>query len=177
MMPRARPVERHDDAIVFIEPYTPDELRFAYCYRVYIRWRTYRGKSLPQLAKLDHATLSALSSDHQIRVLGCATDETDLLAEVNLNPTETISGCASKLKGRVSKWLRGELKLDEPTDLLSKGYFAATVGKSTREQVEQYLSSQGEHHGYGKRVLPPSMWKDMISTAQMRLGSAQVMPL
>ena len=66
-----------------------------------------------------------------------------------------ISGCASKLKGRVSKWLRAALQLTEATHLLSRGYFACTVGNSSREVIEQYLEAQSEHHGYSQRLLPP----------------------
>ena len=140
---------------MFIHPYHQDELHFAYCYRVYIRWRTHRGKAYTPLAKLDRARLAALASEYGISVLECASDTTDLLAEVSLRPTETISECASKLKGRVSKWLREALQLNLPTDLLSKGYFACTIGKSTRETIDKYLARQNEHHGYVNRELPP----------------------
>ena len=84
-----------------------------------------------------------------------ASDQTDLLTVVSLKPTETISGCASKLKGRVSKLLRQELRLKDPQRLLSRGYFACTVGNSTREDVERYLNDQGSHHRYDQRVRPP----------------------
>jgi putative transposase len=87
--------------------------------------------------------------------LESASDATDLLLLASLKPDETISACTGKLKGRVSKWLRAALQLSEPTDLLSRGYFACTVGKSTSEAVEQYLNQQSEHHGYAERVLPP----------------------
>jgi REP element-mobilizing transposase RayT len=52
------------------------------------------------------------------------------------------------VKGRVSKWLRNELELEQTSDLLNRGYFACTIGKSKREEVEQYLDLQGTHHGY-----------------------------
>jgi len=45
--------------------------------------------------------------------------------------------------------------LQQTTNLLSKGYFACTIGKSKRRAVEKYLSGQGEHHGYAQRPLPP----------------------
>lgn len=140
---------------MFIQPYQRDELQFAYCYRVYLRWRTHRGAACPPLARLDQPVLSGIASRYEIRVLESASDATDLLALVSLRPTETISACASKLKGQVSKWLRVAIQLDRPADLLSNGYFACTVGKSTSEAVEQYLSLQGEHHGYAGCVLPP----------------------
>jgi REP element-mobilizing transposase RayT len=92
---------------------------------------------------------------YNIRVLECASDYTDVLATLSLQPLETIAGAADKLKGRVSKWLREELRLSQPTNLLSKGYFASTIGKSRKRAVENYLSAQSEHHGYAKRQLPP----------------------
>src|SRR5260370_33074863 len=115
---------------MFLQPYTIDELNFAYCYRVYFRWRTHAGKRFEPLAKLDQTTLASLAEDYDIHILECASNPTEVLAEVSLKPTENISGCASKLKGRVSKWLRESLQLEHPTDLLSRGYFACTTGKS-----------------------------------------------
>jgi REP element-mobilizing transposase RayT len=84
---------------------------------------------------------------------------------VSLEPTETISTCASKMKGRVSKWLSEELKLIEPEHLVSRGYFARTVGKSKPELIEEYLERQASHHGYDKRKLPPVFVKEYQLTA------------
>src|SRR5438132_1721672 len=140
---------------MFLQPYQLIELNFAYCYHVYLRWRTHRGNPFQLATTLDQPALNSLVSKYDIRVLECATDATDFLVQVSLKPSETISACASKLKGQVSKWLRQGLELNQPTDLLSKGYFGCTVGKSTREAVERYLNDQAEHHAYDKRVLPP----------------------
>jgi REP element-mobilizing transposase RayT len=138
-----------------LQVYQPHELRFAYCYRVYLRWRTRRGIHQPHLAELKRRELNDLVRVYEIRVLECTSNETDLLCIVSLLPSETISGCASKLKGRVSKWLRERLQLTQPVDLLSKGYFGCTIGKSSSRTVERYLSTQAEHHGYERRRLPP----------------------
>jgi REP element-mobilizing transposase RayT len=92
---------------------------------------------------------------YNIRVLECASDTTDVLATLSLQPLETIAAAADKLKGRVSKWLKEELLLSQPANLLSKGYFASTIGKSKKNVVEKYLSAQSEHHGYAQRRLPP----------------------
>jgi hypothetical protein len=94
---------------MFIQPYEPHELHFAFCYRVYIRWRTHRGIKQPYLAKLERRDLDLLVRPYGIRVLQCASDETDLLCIVSLLPKESISTCCSKLKGRVSRWLREKL--------------------------------------------------------------------
>lgn len=93
---------------------------------------------------------------YDIRVLECVTSTTELRCIVSLKPAEPISVCASKLKGRVSKWLREELQLTEMQPvLLSKGYFACTTGKTRTKVVERYLSLQAEHHGYSSRIHPP----------------------
>ncbi len=140
---------------MFLQPYQPHELRFAYCYRVYLRCRTYKLQSLTPLVSLDRRTLNELLVPYDVRVLKSATDTTDLLALMSLQPIDSISAASSKLKGRVSKWLGQALTPLEPANLLSKGYFACTVGKSRRTAVERYLASQARHHGYDQRVMPP----------------------
>ena len=140
---------------MLIQSYSLAELRFAYCYRLYLRWRTHCARPCPPLPGLAGMELQNLAHEFDIRVLESASDLTDLLALVSLRPTETISGCAGKLKGRTSKWLREALQLAQPADLLSRSYFACTVGKSSAAMVDQYLSRQSEHHGYDQRALPP----------------------
>lgn len=149
------PVAFEIECAMLIQPYRQDELRFAYCYRVYLRWRTHRARPCAPLVGLDRVVLESIASEFDIRILESASDATDLLLLASLKPDESISACAGKLKGRVSKWLREALQLSQPTDLVSRGYFACTVGKSTREAVAQYLNHQSEHHGYAERVLPP----------------------
>ena len=138
-----------------IQPYEPDELTFAWCYRIYLRWRTHRLRSYPQLAELNCETLVEIADRYDIHVLEATTSDTDVLLLLSLRPQESVSTCASKLKGQISKWLRQRLRLSEPANLLSRGYFATTTGKSTPAAVDDYLSSQGEHHGYAARVRPP----------------------
>jgi len=140
---------------MLIQPYLLNELHFAYCYRVYLRWRTHRARPITQMAGLDQTVLESIASKYAVHVLECASSATDLLTLVSLKPEETISACTGKLKGQLSKWLREAQQLTQPTEQLSNGYFACTVGKSTREAVEQYLSLQSEHHGYAERALPP----------------------
>src|SRR5262249_40919755 len=140
-------------------PYSTGEVEYAYCYRCYFRWRTHRGKASSLLPHIVKEELSRIAKELGIRILECASDQTDLLLLVSLRPDERISGCASKRKGRLSKCLREGLRLTSPADLLSRGYFACTVGKSTRARVERYLSSQGDHHGYSQRIQSPTLVK------------------
>jgi REP element-mobilizing transposase RayT len=135
--------------------YQPHEIHFAFCYRVYFSWQTYRRLPILPLADLCQATLDDLLQPYNIRVLECMTSTTELRCIVSLKPAETISVCASKLKGRVSKWLREELHHTDLQPILSKGYFGSTTGKARSKAVERYLSLQPEHHGYSRRILPP----------------------
>ncbi|HKE56473.1 MAG TPA: IS200/IS605 family transposase [Pyrinomonadaceae bacterium] len=159
---------------MFLRPYSPHELKFAYCYRVYVRFRTYKCRPYRELALLQRATLDSLLKPYGLRVLKLATDSTDVLSILSLQPTETVSSAADKLKGRVSKWLREQLGLSQPENLVSKGYFAITIGKSRSEAVEKYLSSQSEHHGYDKRPLPPVFLQsyDLTTVGLSRLTPA-----
>jgi putative transposase len=141
---------------VFVQPYLLEEMRFAYCYRVFLRWRTHRAQPNPALTGLEHSALATLANEYGIHLLESAANETDLLALVSLKPEETISACTGKLKGRVSKWLREAMQLAAPADLLSRGYFGCTTGKSSRAAVEEYLSTQAEHHGYEHRAVSPA---------------------
>jgi REP element-mobilizing transposase RayT len=111
--------------------------------------------SLPAPARLDAERLRSLVDRFAIHVLTCESDATEVRTLVSLRPQETPAACASKLKGQTSKWLRQALGREQPQDLLSKGYFACTSGKSTAEQVDKYLDGQAEHHGYHERVVPP----------------------
>lgn len=140
---------------MFLQAYQLDELKFAWCYRVYYRWRTHRASPRPALASLDQATLDALLEPYGIHVLEVTASETDVKLLASLPPAETVAACAGKAKGRVSKWLREELQLREPQKFLSRGYFACTAGPSNAEGVERYLNEQGEHHGYASRAKPP----------------------
>ena len=59
------------------------------------------------------------------------------------------------MKGRISKWLNSKLKSALPQKLVSRSYFACTVGQSRSEEVLSYLDKQAEHHNYANRILPP----------------------
>jgi putative transposase len=135
--------------------YQLQEINFAYCYHAYLHWRTHRRRPYPDLANLDQTALHALVEPLGLHVLECNSNATDCRILVSLRPTEALSACASKLKGRVSKWLCERLGLQAPEALLARGYFACTSGGNTRTAVEAYLDVQGDHHGYSHRSLAP----------------------
>jgi REP element-mobilizing transposase RayT len=99
--------------------------------------------------------LDALLQEYGIHILEATASQADVRVLASLRPEETVAACASRMKGRVSKWLREQLKLSEEQKLLSRGYFACTTGVSSEDAVLAYLDSQGEHHGYASRPLPP----------------------
>lgn len=151
---------------MFLQPYQPHELHFAYCYRIYFRCRTRALKPIPALGQLDRRTLDALVRPYNLRVLLVGNDSTDFLVVLSLQPEETIAAAAGKLKGRVSKWLSETLKLKEPSKLLSQGYFACTVGNMRTKAVERYLSLQAKHHGYDSRANPPIFVRQYEASSQ-----------
>ena len=140
---------------MLIEPFRADELQFAYCYRVYLRWRTYRGKPLPVLADLALPVIQEIGTRYDLHVLESTCSDIEVLLLVSLRPEEAVAACASKLKGQVSKWLREKLQLSAPAKLVSSGYFASTTGNSSADAVEHYLRQQSGHHGYEHRPRPP----------------------
>lgn len=113
--------------------YSIDELRFAYCYHVYLRWRTHRGKPSAQLKNLDRETADGLVAKYSIRVLECESgaDESRLL--VSLRPDESVAVAEGKIKGQVGKWLRRQ-----SGERFSRGYFAGAVGRSTAARLDDF---------------------------------------
>jgi putative transposase len=152
--------------VMLIQPYQLDELQFAYCYRVYVRWRTHRAKPIAQLAKLDLPTVIEIGKRYDIHILEVNAGTSDVLLLASLLPSETVSACVSKLKGQVSKWLREQLGLSAPANLLSNGYFACTTGQSDTEAVLRYLEQQSEHHGYNQRPRPPVFVQSFTPTSE-----------
>ena len=138
-----------------LHDYRREELRFAFQYHVFLHWRTHRRTPYPDLAALDRSTLHVLVEPLGIHVLDCDSRPTECRALLSLRPVEPVSAAASKLKGRVSRWLRERLGRQQPAALLARGYFACTSGGTTPQKVEAYLEAQGSHHGYSERVLPP----------------------
>ena len=140
---------------MFIQPYSLEELSFAYCHHVYFRWHTSRRRAWPRLAQINAVELRHFCLCYDVHLLEHSASPGDLRVLVSLKPEESVSTCASKLKGQVSKWLRKESGADSSDRLLGRGYFACTSGHSNTKTLTRYLDSQGEHHGYADRVSPP----------------------
>lgn len=132
------------------EPYTPCQLQFAYCYRVYLRFRTHALSPQPRLIALTAEIAQTLVEPLGVHVLELTANATDCLALLSLRPLDPVAAAVSKLKGQVSKWLNAT-RGDQHERLLSRGYFASTAGNSTDGSVAAYLQSQGRHHGYDAR--------------------------
>lgn len=164
---------------MFLPPVNASDLRLAFTYKVYLRWHTHRLRPLPALAALTLCAAQEFAASAGIRILELSADERNLLALVSLSPTDSVSTCASKLKGRLSKWLRERLGLAAAENLLGRGYFACTSGHNVREDVEGYLDQQPAHHGYARRVLPPVFVKEWKPTPadEVRLNPAHAVAL
>ncbi|MDY0146093.1 MAG: IS200/IS605 family transposase [Kiritimatiellia bacterium] len=164
---------------MFLPPVQSTTLRLASTNKVYLRWHTHRLRPLPALAGLTLEGVQELAASLGIRVVEFTADERNALALVMLLPTETVSACASKLKGRISKWLRGQAGLAQVDHVLGRGYFACTAGHTTREDVTGYLESQPGHHGYDQRILPPVFVKEwgLSPEDESRLNPTHAMAL
>jgi REP element-mobilizing transposase RayT len=138
---------------MLLPAYTRDELSFSFRCYVYFRWHSYRRQSVAELERL---TANQLETTHpEIRVLELTTSETEVVLLASLRPTDSVSVAASKLKGAASKSLRQLGGLSEPARILGGGYFAATTGANTSDELGRYLEQQGEHHRYDGWVNPP----------------------
>ena len=137
-----------------IHPFELDELRFAWCNRIYLRTRTHWRNPIPKLSTLTNEVLADLLEPYQLHVLETATSDIEACLLLSLNPNESAATAVSKTKGRISKWLNTDSELSS-RKTLSRGYFACTIGQATAQAIEAYLQSQSEHHGYADRPNPP----------------------
>ena len=146
-------------------PYTSESLNFAYSIHCYLRWNTHRRKPVSELKLLDKDRIDKLLDPYGIHLLEFSSDERNCLALVSLKPTDTVSAAASKVKGRLSSFLRTHHNLAKDLRLFARGYFASTSGKSTESQVINYLSKQSGHHGYEERTIPPVFQREFAEEA------------
>ena len=140
---------------MYCEPYEAARLRLAYCHRVQFRFQTHCRLPQPCLDGLRGDDFQATLAAYGIHLLDVGSDEVDLLCQVSLRPEECVAACASKFKGRLSKWLRTMQGLDLPAKRLATGYLACTVGDPTSKEIMGYIERQGSHHGYSERPRPP----------------------
>jgi REP element-mobilizing transposase RayT len=140
---------------MYYEPYTEEALHLAYCYRIHLHLQTHCRLPQPCLDSLRGDAFGALIAPYGIHLLDVATDNTDLVCQLSLQPQDSVATALSKFKGRLSKWLRTAQGGSTPAPLLAKGYLAHTVGDTTTAAVAGYLDKQVRKHGYTARSLPP----------------------
>ncbi len=145
---------------MYLEPYSLDELRFAYCCHVYFRWHTHWRRRHPALAHITAASIQQRRPD--IHILNLKSSQNELAVLASLRPTHSVSIASSKLKGAVSKIVRQADKVPLEDKVVGDGYFACTSGPSTLQELHAYLENQSQHHGYDERPQPPTYvrsWK------------------
>ncbi|MFW6457392.1 MAG: IS200/IS605 family transposase [Planctomycetota bacterium] len=159
--------------IMIVEEYTAEELNFAYCYRVYFRWHSYRNRSLGIPSNGDYPALETKLNGVGVHLLEANQQhETDLGLLVSLKPVDSVAVAASKLKGRASKWMREDVRAETDGKMFGRGYFAATFGQSNREEVMEYLDIQGNHHDYID-VGPTPVYTEMLDGTAEKLEALQ----
>lgn len=135
-----------------IDPYT-DDLRLAFCYRVYFCFQTSSRRKIDRLQQLDQRTLQDLAGKYDIRILDTETTDMQIRCQVSLQPQNTVSVVAGQLKGRISSWLNANS--GEKPRVLARGYFACTTGDTSSAILDRYMENQGIHHHYSDQPLPP----------------------
>lgn len=131
-----------------LREFSVDELEFAFCYHLYIRWHTYHRNPLPATDFKDTSALKTRLEEMDVHLLDIKTHgATDIGALLSLRPSASASVAASKIKGQCSKWMREQFDY-ERTILFGRGYFAATCGKTNEKVLMKYLGNQKEHHDY-----------------------------
>jgi REP element-mobilizing transposase RayT len=150
---------------MLIQPYQLQELRFAWCNRIYFRTRTHRRKPVSALAKLSVTELADILRPYEVELLEFTATELEIRGLLSLTPFESTSSALSKTKGRISLWLREQL--GESAKVMAKGYFAVTTGQSVSAAVDEYLESQAAHHGYADRANPPVFVRSMAQPDEM----------
>jgi REP element-mobilizing transposase RayT len=128
---------------MFIQPYLPEEIHYAWCYRTYFRWRTFRRRPQPKLRELTAKVLKEVLLPYDIHLLDYAADEIDVRLLVSLRPAESVSSAASKIKGRLSRTVNERCLIHDRQKLFARGYFAITTGQSPATAVQAYLDQQG----------------------------------
>jgi REP element-mobilizing transposase RayT len=133
----------------------------------------------PALARLNRETLDLMLQPYGIHLLQASATATEVMVLASLAASENVSGAASKMKVRVSKWLRDRICLGATKRLLSRGYFACTTGDATTDEIERYLDKQAEHHGYTSRARPPVFVQAFAldSTDKQRLSAKHAVTL
>ena len=100
---------------MLIQPYQLDELKFAWCYRVFFRWRTWRRVPVPSLAGLTAESLNPRLEQYQIRLLEFGSDAIDTRALVSVEPQESTSSAAIKTKGQLCKAVGEQVSSNQKT--------------------------------------------------------------
>jgi len=132
---------------MLIRPYQLEEFEFAWCYRVYYRWRTYRAAPHTALAKLDGATIDALLRPYDVHVLEATASETDVRMLASLAPAETVSACAGKARDASVNGCVSNSIAEKRRDCSARVLWLHRRAIHRRIR-RRYLELQGDHHGY-----------------------------
>jgi REP element-mobilizing transposase RayT len=153
---------------VNLSRYALDELNFAYRCYIYYRWHTYRSRPNPDVVKIGASQIETVHSD--VHILELTSSETEMALMASIQPHESVSTAASKLKGASSKLVRELRSGGQSERTWGAGYFAATTGANTSDDVKRYLDSQAAHHGYDRFTEPPVWVQDWKLTETDRLS-------
>jgi putative transposase len=137
-----------------LEPFK--EISWAFQLHYHICFRTHRRRTVfddrYRTAALSEALVD-LCKINDIHLIEKDCQPAHVQMILSLRPRQLISDVLKTLKGRSSAILCPAFALTPP--LWARGYLARSAGRVRVQAVKHYLTTQGEHHGYAKRALPP----------------------
>lgn len=85
----------------------------------------------------------AQTNKHKMLAIYCMPDHTHIF--LGLNPQQSISECAGKIKGNSSKWINSQ-KLTKTKFEWQQGFGAFSYSRSHIDRVVKYILNQPNHH-------------------------------
>jgi REP element-mobilizing transposase RayT len=157
---------------MYLPLYNIDDLTFAFRCYVYFRWHTHRRRQLDLLTGITTSDVEAIHPE--IHILELTSSNTEVAMLASLEPRESVSTAASKLKGATSKLLTARTGDGGRTErTLGRGYFGATTGSIDSARLDAYLDNQADHHGYDHRYANPPIWVQNWEVSQSDLDQLQ----
>ncbi|MBI3650734.1 MAG: IS200/IS605 family transposase [Acidobacteria bacterium] len=131
-------------------------ISWAYQLHYYLCFRTRRCRAVfitPEHVELLETALREICQRHDYHLLQAKVYADHLRCLLSLSPAQTISKVTQTVKANSARLFNAHFALTQP--LWGRGFLARSIGRVRLGVVKQYISEQGEHHGYEKRVHPP----------------------
>src|SRR5262249_46326325 len=139
---------------MLVEPL--NTLSWAYQLHYYLCFRTRQCHSVftgPEHIGAIDAALREICERHEYHLLQSKVYPDHLRCLISLRPEQAVSKVIQTIKANSTRIFGEKFSVAPP--LWGRGFLARSVGRVRLSVVKEYISAQGEHHGYHKRALPP----------------------